>query len=244
MKKMAIVPFKVLEEMQRWKSEHRPRLPPAPQVAKTAELQNKMQHTMGNDVLSESEKAQQYGETLHKFQQAYDKAKPSSRMTIQPDPPSTNSSNERPDPTATGLTERIMESVPKTMQRKARLLLNMVKQHPNMAWNDQGELVYDGKPVHGSHIIDLVNDVLRQRKGHNPRGWEQFSRGLRDVNVPQEVIGNKYRWSWIQKQHDTEESEGESDEDPFYESFTALPTDIKSESHPTDIKPGLSWESY
>ncbi|KAL4229208.1 hypothetical protein ACF0H5_012247 [Mactra antiquata] len=83
-------------------------------------------------------------------------------------------------------------------------------------------------------MIDLVNDVLRQRKSSNPHGWEQFSRGLRDVNVPQEVVGNKRRWSWIQNLDRYKESdEEEDDQDQFYESFSS-PAEIKTEK----------WEPY
>ena len=43
MKKMAVVPFKMLEEMNRWKTEQRPRLPPNPDVTQTSELQKEIQ---------------------------------------------------------------------------------------------------------------------------------------------------------------------------------------------------------
>ena len=54
-----------------------------------------------------------------------------------------------------------------------------------------------GKPVAGSNIIDLVNDVLRQRKDTEPRGWEHFAEVLRDMNVPQDFVGSKKRWEWM-----------------------------------------------
>jgi len=58
-----------------------------------------------------------------------------------------------------------------------------------MRWDHQGVLKYQGKPVAGSNVIDLVNDVIRQRKRSKPKGWEQFAKGLRDIN--QEVVGNR-----------------------------------------------------
>ena len=54
-----------------------------------------------------------------------------------------------------------------------------------------------GKPVAGSNIIDLVNDVLKQRKDTEPRRWEPFAEVLRDMNVPQDFVGNKKRWEWM-----------------------------------------------
>ena len=49
-----------------------------------------------------------------------------------------------------------------------------------------------GQPIPGSNIIDLVNDVLRHRKGIEPTGWETFAEGLRETE-----IGNRDRWDWI-----------------------------------------------
>ncbi|KAL4241034.1 hypothetical protein ACF0H5_001812 [Mactra antiquata] len=141
--------------MQRWKSEQRPRLPPAPQVVQTAQLQNEMNHVLNEDTLSPSEKARQYGEVLHKFQQSHEKARSPSVPTVSPAPPSPTTT------TPPSLQDRILESVPHTMRCKAQLLMGMLKQHPHMTWNEQGVLEYEGKPAHGSNMIDLVNDVLR-----------------------------------------------------------------------------------
>ena len=66
---MAIVPFKLWEDMKRWKEEQiqKPRLPPDPNVSATASLQRDISSVMANEELSEAEKSQLYGQTLHKF---------------------------------------------------------------------------------------------------------------------------------------------------------------------------------
>ena len=50
---MAIVPFKLWEDMKRWKSEQiqRPRLPPNPNVSATASLQRDLSSVMVDDGL-------------------------------------------------------------------------------------------------------------------------------------------------------------------------------------------------
>ena len=65
---MAIVPFKLWEDMKRWKEEQiqKPRLPPNPNVSATASLQRDLSSVMANEDLSEAEKSQLYGQTLHK----------------------------------------------------------------------------------------------------------------------------------------------------------------------------------
>lgn len=228
MKKMAIVPVRMLEEMNRWKMEQRPRLPPSPQVTQTANLQKELNQTIENDGLSESEKAQKFGQVLRQFQVSHKK---SLEPTMKP-------IAATPTPTEKTLTlkDRIMDSVPPTMRRKATLLLNMLENNSDLTWTKQGELEYNGKRVQGSNIIDLVNDVLRSRKGSNPKGWEQFAQGLRGANVPQEVVGNKRRWDWIQRQRDTHWKSDEEDEDEFYDSFAELPSSKKKKKRQSSPK--------
>ena len=240
MKKMVIVPFRMLEDMERIKSEHRPRLPPNPQVVHTADLRQDMDSVLQQDHLSESEKAQQYGETLQKLQHAHKKAlsynsTPTSSES-QPPPPTT-------DPVDISIRDRVVDSVPQTLQRKAKLLLNLIEKHPHMRWDHQGVLEYQGKPVAGSNVIDLVNDVIRQRKGSKPKGWEQFAKGLRDINAPQEVVGNRQRWTYMQKA----DEDGDVWEDA---SFTLPPTPPPSSKKKyktkgtTSFPSSSSWEAY
>lgn len=238
---MAIVPLRMWEEMQRWKSETRPTLPPSPQVTHTAELQTKMKDVLEDPQLSESEKMMQYGQTLHQFQGSHQKAKvgsspsPSSTPVIPP-------------------SDKIMDSVPANLRRKAKLMLQFIEQHPKMSWNDQGELMYAGRRIAGSNMIDLVNDMLRARKTvSSPRGWETFAQGLAEANVPQEAVGNKARWSWMLKRHhhpDSEKSETEPEEDEFFDTSTDF---IKSKKERKEVikpksgRPSTSlkgWDSY
>ena len=54
---MAVVPFKLWEDMKRWKEEQiqKPRLPPDPNVSATASLQRDLSSIMANEDLSEAE---------------------------------------------------------------------------------------------------------------------------------------------------------------------------------------------
>ena len=66
-------------------------------------------------------------------------------------------------------------------------------------WNDKGELLYENKPIPGSHVVDLVNDTLRHRKGFEPVGWSVFARGLARMNVPENLVRNPQRQSAIRE---------------------------------------------
>lgn len=184
---MAVVPFKLWEDMKRWKDEQiqKPRLPPDPNVSATAHLQRDLSSVMANEDLSEAEKSQLYGQTLHKFKTAHKKAlkEPTSILSSM-----TNQSK---------INQHILDSVPSTMKRKAQLLLSILKDNQNMSWNDDGTVKVYGKSIEGSNIIDLVNDVLRHRKGSEPTGWRPFAESLRDMNIPQDVIGNRERWDYM-----------------------------------------------
>ena len=107
-------------------------------------------------------------------------------------------------------TEReIYDSVPKSMQRKAKLLIDKIKSRSDMRWNDKGELVYKRKVVPGSNIVDLVNDTMRKRKHFEPTGWEVLATGLKEANVPQELVGNSRQWDYMKKAQAAEEEEEE-----------------------------------
>ena len=64
-----------------------------------------------------------------------------------------------------------------------------------MNWNEKGELMYENKLVTGSHVVDLVYDMLRHRKGFEPVGWSVFARGLARMNVPENIVRNPQRQS-------------------------------------------------
>lgn len=196
-KKMAIVPYKIWEDMIRWRQEQiqSPKLPPKPEVLETAKMQRNLSSVLADENLSEAEKALLHGEALHKFKTIYKKAD----REIVPSFLKDMMKEEREGHATKTIDRHILESVPKTMRRKAELLLSMLKEKSNLSWDEDGTVRFYGKPIPDSNIIDLVNDTLRQRKGMEPRGWEHFAEGLREVNIPQDIVGNRERWEWMHK---------------------------------------------
>ena len=90
----------------------------------------------------------------------------------------------------------VLDTVPKSLQAKARRLMEHLKR--NVAWSDRGELVHEGVPIAGSNAVDLVHDLLRKRKTDAPTGWRSLAKQLRAVNIPMELIGNVARRTYIQ----------------------------------------------
>ena len=90
----------------------------------------------------------------------------------------------------------VVDTVPKTMQGKARRLMEHLKR--DIAWTVRGELIHEGVPVAGSNVVDLVNDLLRKRKT-DPTGWQPFARQFRAMNLPMELVGNVTRRAYIRQ---------------------------------------------
>ena len=59
--------------------------------------------------------------------------------------------------------------------------------------------MYEKKPITGSHMVDLVNDMLRHRKGSEPVGWSVFASGLARMNLPENLERNPQRQSAIRE---------------------------------------------
>ena len=65
--------------------------------------------------------------------------------------------------------KQIIDSVPKTIENRAKLLIQKLKDHSDIiSWDNNGQLVLEGSIVPSSKIVDLVDDVMRKRKGFNP----------------------------------------------------------------------------
>ena len=80
------------------------------------------------------------------------------------------------------------------MQNCAKLLIQKLKDHSDViSWNDNGQLVLDGSTIPNSNIVDLVNDVMRKRKGFNPEHSSTFAKALAKINVPEDYVRNPDR---------------------------------------------------
>ena len=90
----------------------------------------------------------------------------------------------------------IVGTLPKTLQEKGRQLLVRLS---TVAWNERGELMHGGVAIHGSNVVDLVHDLLRNRKTTDPVGCRQFANQMRAANVPMELVGNVARRRYMQK---------------------------------------------
>jgi hypothetical protein len=79
------------------------------------------------------------------------------------------------------------------LQEKYKLygkrLLEYIKKHgeQNIGWDDNGLIIYNGKPVPKTAIIPLVEYIFKN-KGTPPNGIKQFKKGLKEIRTPKAFL--------------------------------------------------------
>lgn len=92
----------------------------------------------------------------------------------------------------------VIQSIPSTYKARAVRLLDHIKRIPDVTWLRSGELNYRGKIIPESHIVDLINDLLRKRVTlAEVPGWRELADALKSSNVPRDLIGNSDRWEYM-----------------------------------------------
>lgn len=231
-KKMFLVEPKLLEGIQQ---QH---VVQNPTIKSMSKLDEEMHATLQRDDLSTEDKVKAYDQILQRFLVYDDKYRnrPPVKVQVVKNKDSKLDESVKTDATVgtdpmeskkDPIEEDILLSVPTSMRGKAERLLNKIKTKSDMGWNDRGELIFKGKVIEDTNVVDLVNDVLRRRKHFEPRGWQVFSTGLRESNVPQDLIGHKQRWQWMQT-GDTSDRESDEEDVLRKTSVKKVPKDVKS----------------
>lgn len=173
-----------------------------------SKLDESIQSILGSSGVSDKDKVVQYHEALQKYLQLHKhEANPTSIHLRVSEQPSTESMGGDAHPQSetehTGsMREDVLKMLPVTLKHKGKLLMDHIFKQPedaNWRWNARGELVFDGRVIDGSNMIDLMYDVLKDRKMVKPTGWQYFLHVLRDINVPESLIMNKDRRETLQQ---------------------------------------------
>ena len=169
-----------------------------------------MEDILASKKLDDEEKAKLYNQVSQRYLIYYDQRKGQPlhvKLTAAPRPAETSKPEGSDEPAEelapeksipTAVEHGVMKSVPNMFKTGARQLSNKRKENRDVLhWNDKGELMYENKPIPGSHVVDLVNDIVRHRKGFEPVGWSVFARGLARMNVQENLVRNRQRQSAI-----------------------------------------------
>ena len=164
--------------------------------------------------LDDEQKAKRYNQVLQCYLTYYNKrnkrkgqalhVKLTTPKTVEtPKPEESEQSQVPPTEVETipsAVEEEVIKSLPRLYKSGARQLLDKLKQNRDVLhWKEKGELTYENKSISGSHVVDLVNDILRHRKGFEPVGWSVFARGLARLNVPENLVHNHQRQNVIRE---------------------------------------------
>ena len=204
---MILVPENTLERLQQRQQIL------TPLVTQTLKnLDREMSDILSSKQLDDEAKAALYNQVLQRYLTYYDqrKGQPLHVKLTTPKPVETPKPEESSEETSkesiaeaetiptSAVEQEVIKSVPKLYKAGARQLLDKIKENSDVLnWNEKGELMYESKPISGSHFVDLVNDILRHRKGFEPVGWSVFARGLARMNVPENIVRNPQRQTAI-----------------------------------------------
>ena len=195
-KRLVLVPEHLAENT----TERKPLVPPL--TSQVNNLDGEMNSLLKRQDVTDDEKATLYNQILQRYLNYYDKRMSQPvRVSVVPPKPTDDKPETQPEDSVdlpNNVEADIMESVPPTMKSRARQLVKKLKENKDLiTWDDKGQIIYEGKPVLGSNVIDLVNDALRHRKNFNPHGWRLFAKVLSDVNVPEGIVRNENRLKTI-----------------------------------------------
>lgn len=257
-KKMILIDPRVLDSLTASKA---PPVAPDPVADSVKDMDSHMKTILDNKSMNIHDKAEAYHQTLRRYLHRLDEFKKQPLGTVITQPPASALSHDPPTTTPASLpsfTEdkmatRLLDSLGTVNKKKAQLLLQHIYDHPDLAWNDHGEFVYQGQRLEKSNLIDLVNDAIRKRKSSPPPyGWQQFVSALGKTNIPLEAIGNPQRLKYIiQKQDVTSSlpSRKPSHQDELSTSMVSEETDFentpykrKKRKRPRRVE--IPWESY
>ena len=158
-----------------------------------------MNDWLEQDDVPEDTKAAMYAQQLQRVNQLKNQVfrpepSPVQMITHKEQTMTSESDSATPSQQLNATDKQIIDSVPKTMQNRAKLLIQKLKDHSDViSWNDNGQLVLEGSIVRNSNIVDLVNDVMRKRRGFNPEHSNTFVKVLTKINVPEDYLRNPDR---------------------------------------------------
>jgi len=182
-KKMLLVPPETMERLKQAS---------APSQAMES-LSDEMTGVL-NKPINDTDKWREYEQLLQRYMAGVSKSKEPIALTLL--------SDHNDDPILP-MQREIVQSVGtnRTLLRKMAFLMNLLGRDQHIQWDERGVVAIGGNIIPGSNIVDLLNDVLRDRKTSAPVGWEPFARLLAFLNVPREFIHNNQRWDYIRRLH-------------------------------------------
>ncbi|KOB67848.1 hypothetical protein OBRU01_15968 [Operophtera brumata] len=135
----------------------------------------------------------------------------------------------------------ILSLIPKTYVRKGEILLFLLSSNNNkIHWDGDGTITVDKEKIHGSNIVDLVNDTLRPLKRSDPIGWQKFAK----IYIGNPKISDFIKQLRLKEDNErTPHNERTPQEREPFSTPIARPKSIRIKSVRT-AKPRIDWEKW
>ena len=160
-KRLVLMP----EHMAENTTQSKPLVPPL--TSQVNHLDSKMDSLLQRQDITQDEKARLYSQILQCYLNYYKGMSQPVRVRVVSSKPTTEKLETQPEPVdlLDNIETDILESAPPTMKTRARQLVKKLKENKDLiTWDDKAQLVYEGKPIPGSNVVDLVNEALRHKK--------------------------------------------------------------------------------
>ena len=95
------------------------------------------------------------------------------------------------------LESSVLDSMPPNQRYKAKRMLNLLRNNPEVDFNDKGELIYRQSSIPNSDIVDLIGDATRSKSSEDPVGWQEFAQSLKVSKPRREVMPNTRIWNYM-----------------------------------------------
>lgn len=195
--------------------------PTSTESVTAGKLDQELKDVLNQVDISPYDKVQRYNQILQRYLAFYNqttKRPLSVKLThvtnpnLEHQPPHQEDINEGLSEALTGTMEldthtktKLLSHFPVRFKNKGEAILNLIHDSGGiLSWNKQGELSHSGKLLKGSHVSDLIYDLLQDRRGlEPPLGFDSFLKGLVEINIPERLVTNSYRRTQLQniKQH-------------------------------------------
>ncbi|GBO00875.1 hypothetical protein AVEN_226935-1 [Araneus ventricosus] len=154
-----------------------------------SDLDAKMQNILQRKDLPESEKANQYLQVLQKFIKIHHPQQKAETTEIQE---TSITENQEPETVPEDvIAAKILKSTPVRYLNTVKSIMDYLKDHHSiLSWTPEGEIVYKGQRIPRTNIVNLVTDLLRNRK-KSPSGFKEFQAALKEMDIPATYIVNR-----------------------------------------------------
>lgn len=153
--------------------------------------------------LDQSEKAKLYSSILTRFLTIVKQGdRESSVLTLSLPNPDSNHNDTHID-TRTRVNEgsedvvaEVLKNIPSRSVKNSQYILDKMSKAKGLCtWNESGEFVFKGKPIPGSHMLDLLKNVTaphQVRDDRRPLGWSEFLQSFAELNIPFSTVPNHH----------------------------------------------------